>query len=387
MEKRTTELLKEGKYLAALASVEQELANAVGEQKAFPAQMRAAIFSFCGDETSALEAFSESDKAQGRPTPKTQIMPQKARIEDAKKSILHEARTRQIVILNEAHHVPRHRVFGLSLLLDLRKQGFTHFAAETLAPPDALARSLASGAITREAGYYLHDPVFASYLREAQRLGFIIVPYEEESKKRVESPIDQINNREIEQTQNLHERIFKASPKARVFIHVGYAHADKTEGDDLTWMAARLKKLLGVDPLTIDQTGGMEYNGWETGKLRTPSVVRQPDNTWLSSGGIACDMSVFHPKLSLRQWRSQYLFGLPGRRPVMIPRALLPTKDTGRVLIQAFADGEPIGAIARDQMIVQSDTPVPVLVLTKGRYRVLAQSETGEVIGEIRVVV
>ncbi len=383
-------LLSQGKYLAALVAVEKELASATHEQRQFLMQNRGTILSFCGDEAGARHAFSQLDRDRGQKIPTLHPVPKGARREDARKAILREATKRQVVILNEAHHVPRHRAFGRSLLEGLRKQGFTHFAAETFSSI-ALPKLVAGGAVNRSLGYYTHDPVFASYVREAKHLGFVLVPYETESLTRESDPVAQINNREAEQAKNLQERIFKTNPKAKVFIHVGYAHAIKTpvsfDGEaKLLWMAARLKNALELDPLTIDQTQGTEPCPWELSAVRNPSVYWQTDGKSLASGdNIPCDLSVFHPKFVLRQGRPDWLFTLPAHKPVRIPEALLP--KAGRVLMQAFAAGAPDDAIAHDQVIVAAGSPPPVIVVPRGRYQLVAQSEMGEVVSraELRV--
>jgi len=43
-------------------------------------------------------------------------------------TIVKEAAGRQIVILNEGHHVPRHRAFAQQLAIELRKSGFEFLA-------------------------------------------------------------------------------------------------------------------------------------------------------------------------------------------------------------------------------------------------------------------
>jgi hypothetical protein len=63
----------------------------------------------------------------------------------------------QVVMINEAHHVPRHRAFILALLQRLRRQGFTYFDAETLYAADTRLKRTrlsdgANGLLHRRAG-------------------------------------------------------------------------------------------------------------------------------------------------------------------------------------------------------------------------------------------
>jgi len=50
--------------------------------------------------------------------------------EDAIAAIVREAKNRQVVILNEAHHVPLHRAFAMKLARELRKIGYEYLACE-----------------------------------------------------------------------------------------------------------------------------------------------------------------------------------------------------------------------------------------------------------------
>jgi hypothetical protein len=51
---------------------------------------------------------------------------------DTLKALLQISDVAQIILINEAHHVPQHRAFAYELLKALRQKGFTHFATETL---------------------------------------------------------------------------------------------------------------------------------------------------------------------------------------------------------------------------------------------------------------
>jgi hypothetical protein len=129
------------------------------------------------------------------------------------------AGSRQVVMINEAHHVPQHRAFTLQLLAALRRKGFTYFAAETLQPDPGLARR---GYPTAETGSYIQEPLYGDLVRTALRLGYQVVPYEAESSGRGIEP------REREQARHLVERIFQKDPKAKVLVHAGYSHILKS---------------------------------------------------------------------------------------------------------------------------------------------------------------
>ena len=68
-----------------------------------------------------------------------------------------------------------------------------------------------------------------------------------------------MNRREERQATRLAEVIADLPESDRILIHVGFSHAAEVPirgpgGNPLEWMAARLKRYTGIDPLTIDQT-------------------------------------------------------------------------------------------------------------------------------------
>jgi len=163
------------------------------------------------------------------------------------------ARNRRLVMVNEAHHDGHTRELTLLLLPRLRAAGFTYFAAEAIDKRDA---SLAERGypITTSGSEYIHEPLYGDIVREAIRLGYIIVPYEADDA----TP----QGRESGQARNLYEQVFARDPKAKLFVHAGYAHIDKQRGriGAVKPMAMQLSKLSGIDPLSIDQTDIREEN-------------------------------------------------------------------------------------------------------------------------------
>ncbi|MDB6147514.1 MAG: hypothetical protein JWO45_1178 [Spartobacteria bacterium] len=111
----------------------------------------------------------------------------------------------------------------------LREIGFEYLACETFsAPIDDLQKR---GYVTTRDGYYTSEPLFADFVRQSLKLGYIPIAYETEnhSSKQTGSAADSVNDRETDQAANLVRRIFEKNPKARVFIYVGYSHLLKTE--------------------------------------------------------------------------------------------------------------------------------------------------------------
>jgi hypothetical protein len=170
---------------------------------------------------------------------------------DAVDVITKLAAERRIVMINEAHHNAHTRELTLALLPRLRALGFTYFAAEALGEDDpGLMRR---GYPVKTSGTeYLQEPVYGEIVREAIRLGFTLVPYDN-------SVLDP-QARDAAQAETLFQKVFAKDPHARLFVHTGYAHIDKASGrlNNIEPMAMKLAKLTGFDPLSIDQTQFLE---------------------------------------------------------------------------------------------------------------------------------
>jgi hypothetical protein len=392
-------------YLARLKVAERELdvlrveagpANTEARRSALSRAMQnlAAVRSQVGDHAGALEAYASMQSQFGGSNDSNvtadasqeyaQSTFAKFTPEPAIAAIARVARDRQIVILNEAHHVPRHRAFAVRLALELRKQGFEYLAMETLAPDvGSLERR---GHPTVADGYYSDEPLFGDFIRQALRAGYRPVAYEQ-GVIDASAPadwIDRIESREEAQANNLIERVLKREPRARLLVYVGYSHAFKgfqeMPGNRRTaWMAERLRSKTGIDPLCIDQTTVIEPRPGSRDRALHDAIfaVRADDSVvlaardaptrFMSPDAARIDLQVFHRPSSLMKGRPDWLAMGGYRKPHRIPARLLP--DEGRRLIQAFVAGESPDAIPIDQVLVTAGEPPPVLMLPDVRIR------------------
>lgn len=312
---------------------------------------------------------------------------------DAIAAIVERARATRIVILNEAHDEPRHRAFGLEVARALRPLGYSMLAMEAFtnfADREQSAQIMASlakdGHPRRSTGYYINDPVFGDFVRQALALGYRPVAYEETSRDQAKTAYEGVVAREQEQADNLARHLSSAGPSAKMLAYVGYSHAAESpipygEGGQAEWMGARLKRMTGIDPLTIDQTElreaspSAEVRAWHAilaAKLRRRSAVFVRAGKPLKAGhkGEAVDLQVVHPVTTIAGGRPTYLRTM-GRRPVAIPATLIPT--TGRRLVQAFVAGEADDAVPVDQVLVTAGKRPPKLMLPKAAIRYVFQ--------------
>ena len=192
-----------------------------------------------------------------------------SKLRDAVTAILDLATRHQVVMVNEAHHVPLHRAFTILLLEDLYKKGFRYFAAESLSEKDAYLQR--RGYPTFDTGFYTHEPVYGDLVRIALRLGYTVVPYEYIAARppaEANDPAAAQNEREEGQVHHLKQRILDKDPQAKILVHAGYGHIGEMPAvwnfggkkGEVRFMAASFKRLAGIDPLTIDQTQMTEHS-------------------------------------------------------------------------------------------------------------------------------
>lgn len=232
--------------------------------------------------------------------------------EDAIDYILKRSQTEQVVMLNEAHHLPYCRSLATKLLKGLYKQGFRYLAAETLSNWDTLLNQRKYP--IQGSGYYSSEPLYGDLIRRALKLGFEVIPYE----NTIPCPPDGrqkgkyfcFNHRNKNQAQNL-AAILEKDPKAKIFVYAGYAHIYEKGRPNVRYMAMAFKDLTGIDPLTIDQTKMREkwnrkfenpYYVWITDKysIEKPTVLLSDHMVW-KEPKINVDIQVIHPRTSYSQ--------------------------------------------------------------------------------------
>jgi hypothetical protein len=273
----------------------------------------------------------------------------------------------------------------LSLLPRLRALGFDHFAVEGLDPADT---GLAvRGYPTEKSGYYTQEPLYGEIVREALRLGFLVHAYEPADAGRM-TP----QERETAQAQAL-QAILAKDPHARLFVHAGYAHADKAPGrlpGNARPMAAELARLTGIEPYTVDQTmlgsGDMSdaaspYRHMvDAFPVLVSSVLvpRHGGAAWSYQPGYH-DLTVLLPRSDPSEMRPAWLSRDGLRRSLRIKAAAC--DGSFPCLFEAFHASEGDDAIPADQFVLlgTSEGRWP-LYLAPGRYRLRIRGEDGVVL-------
>ena len=312
---------------------------------------------------------------------------------DAIAEIVRRARDTGIVILNEAHSNPRDRAFAWRVAQALRPLGYSVLAAETFdnEPPHAgkptVVERLAQDRFVRiSTGFYTRDPVYAAFLRNAIAVGYQPVSYEQNSLQRPKGDLSRrqsIETREQAEADNL-TAIHRRLPTAKLLIYVGHSHVaeaalDEEDGGKIEWMAARLKRMTGIDPLTIDQTTVTEvpastrqsYYMAAARVKNSDGILFEGDRPLvLGQYAGAVDLQVVHSRRTYRYGRPAWLADLGGE-PLSIPKTLIPTD--GHRLVQVFAANAPTDAVPLDQFVVRAGSPPAMLIAPRGPVRFVTQ--------------
>jgi hypothetical protein len=281
-----------------------------------------------------------------------------------------EARKTRVVVFGEEHHLPQTRSLYESLLRALWRQGYRYLAAETFA--DEVMRPGFKHP-DYQSGYYLLDPVFASAVRVAQDMGYKLIAYD--TKER--GPSGDASFRDRTQAENIKARVFDLDPRAKVFVIAGRGHAsEETAQDGWTPMAAVLKRLTGIDPLTVyapamsqrvtaEEEDPLYRFATSRGLVKQPTIfVSAREGRLLGSSSF--DAYIFWPRITVEDGRPDWMREALGRKPALIPPELWVGR--GMRLVQAFREGDRASAIPADQVVITAPSDRKVLMLPAGRF-------------------
>lgn len=333
-------------------------------------QEKAFLKSVLGLELESQIEFDENEGAHKSKNAREQVIQSKESFEqlDAINAIAKMAKLTSVVMLNEAHHISKHRIFALQLAQTLREQGYTHIAGEAFYNVKSM---MDFGFPTTDNGPYIKDPEFGHFVRQSMRMGFRLIEYESSD-----------SNRETGQAENL-ARFLKKNPTAKVFVYAGYGHI--RESSDSNMMASKFRLLTGVNPLTIDQVGGSprqlnlltdENYSLIKGSIDDYAAVfkRLSDGRWLTSKKYEndVDLTVFHTRETLVNRRASWLSRSAHRKAYKVN---IQIKEQGEPLaIKAVLDSEWLlvkdKAVPVDQISITKDGQSPTLYLPIGIYRI-----------------
>lgn len=362
------------------------LANDTADYGSFSKyQFAATELSYIGDYKNALAVWDSANDKASNISVKDSLYFSNCRPVNAHQYIIERAKHEQIIILNEAHHQPMHRVFTESLLHDLYEIGFRYFGGETIAHFDTELNSRKYPIAF--SGTYSKEPCYGNMLRSALQNGYYVFAYEADFSG--ESNITP-TKREIEEAKNI-KAILDTNPKARIIIHCGYDHLVETELPG--WekaMAGRLKEYTGIDPFTIDQTrltekGSPEYDNpfYKIANLDYDAVfLDSSGNPFNGSQDTTVynkkylnqyDIRVYHPRTKWIDGRPDWILK-NNRLPYFVNDKI--TVDFPCIVV-AFCDGEDENkAVPTDAIELKNKSDKTALSLRKGKYKIIIRRNT-----------
>ena len=341
--------------------------------------------------------YDEASKVYGNPKPVDDPLAKGySQASAANEVILARSRGRQAVFLNESHGQSQTRAANYSLLAPLRAQGFKYLAIETLATTDYLAPGPGHCSNTKrqdreldrrgyaviDTGFYTQDPVFAEIIREALRLGYVLVAYD------TKFPNTTTPMREQNQAANL-ACLFKDDPKARLVLIGGFSHIGE---DKNFWvpggaMAYRFKTLTGIDPLSVDRTSELWLDQSKLAfaapvdpRIAEGYVLRNAKGEVYGTDNF--DIAVYVPAPAHRNDAGGSWLELGGvRKPVLV----VASQCLGHFpcLIQARRVKEQPDAVSSDRCVLASSESSCMLYLSHGSYEISAMDDQEKLLASI----
>lgn len=304
--------------------------------------------------------------------------------QDAKKYIINRSKDEQIIIINEAHHNIRHRVFTTSLLKGLYNNGYRFFGLEALSDTLINVRKFP----ILESGYYTKEPQMANLLKEAIKIGFTLFEYE---------PNDGSNGkeREIGQAENI-AKLIKENPNSKFLIHCGYDHVIEGTPGNKSWekaMAGKLKEKTNIDPFTIDQVafsekGDIKFSNpyISISNPKTPIIMVNEKSGKIFNGSQTndqVDCRIIHPITNYINNRPDWLLLNGKRKEYSIPKSKISEYPA---LVFAYRQNEfEQNGVPADLIEILNENEKKNLILEKGIYKVIIKNKDYKIISEFDI--
>lgn len=295
--------------------------------------------------------------------------------------IINASKDQQVVMINEDHNTPKHRILTYNMLEGFYALGYRYLALEAL---ESDSSCIKLGYPQIKSGFYTTEPNMGNLLKKALQLGFKLVPYEStdetEYEGKSESYLDNI--REVNQAKNLY-RILEKDPQAKILVHAGHGHIFE-KGGDIIFMAEYFRILSGINPLTINQSINSmdefkEKLDSTINKRQTqiPYVVLDKDNKPRVANGDQMgdyDLLVAWPSPQEKYGRKDYSLSKNGSQLHFIT---VHKKDIGQLVQVVSLD--PKDDIPLDQFVVGGSTLKYGLALDKGQYYLQIVDKNGQI--------
>ena len=297
---------------------------------------------------------------------------------DAKEAIINISNDEKIIIINEAHHQPIHRVFTASLLKGLFDNGFRYIGLEGIVPStngDSLLNTRKYPILLT--GYAVQEPQYGNLIREAFEIGYKVFCYESFNSL----------DRDYQQAVNI-TNILKDDSNAKILIHCGYNHLSENLGDiGIKMMAEHLRNLTKINPFTINQVMLTEHSSpkYEHGSYpdiisKTSSVFVNKNKKYFDGNDTndyhLQDLIVYHPPSTFINKRPIWLSRNGKWDFVKFPHKKV--KLSYPIIAFIFNNSESEEeAVPIDVIEVENKIDDIQFVLPKGKYKLLLRNKYG----------
>lgn len=346
-------------------------------------QLGATEYATSGYYHDALTTWDKNGGGFKKLTVEDSLFIKKFNPKSAKEYIIERSKEEQIIIINEAHHNARHRVFTASLLKELYENGYRFFGLEALSDTLINDRKFP----TLKTGYYVKEPQMANLIREALQIGFTLFEYEATEGKNGKE-------REIEQAENI-KKIIDKNPNSKFLIHCGYDHVIEGTPKIKRWekaMAGRLKEITNRNPFTIDQVTYSEKSDLKfTNPVielvnNTSSVVLIDEKGSLFNGlsnAEQVDCQIIHPITKYYNNRPDWLSLSKERKKYSIPKSKIKEYP---VLALAYKDNEyEHEGIPVDIVEIKNANQIPNLIVQNGNYQIIIKDKNYKIVNHYSV--
>lgn len=371
-----------------------------GFSKGMYYQVLAWYYSYVGEVTRAEQLFSKEVTGNDT-TPINFEAYKKIKISQDFELFKKATEHTKIVMINEAHHQPQHRVFTYNCLEELYRQGFRYLLLEALSNSDSLINKRGYPEIGKS-GTYTKEPLYGQLIRKAINLGFKIVAYDYGSQGCVynpEQPFYCANKRELYASKNI-QKILNQDSTAKIIIHCGYDHVNERTNDDWIKLAEFIKIISSVDPVTVNQTfirergnGKSECHEYKyitsNNRFDKISFVVDSSNQFYSPSSRQnySDIYLITPPFTINKYnRPSYLDQLNDVSKYIFIPSKISKKILDGYLAQVFGKAE-VNGVPFDQFIINNANSSYAVYLPKGKYSIVFRNKNGEVIYETEILI
>jgi len=180
-----------------------------------------------------------------------------------------------IVLLNETHDLPQHRVLAHSFLTKLRKYGYKYIAIEAL-NNNPEKKTFTNNLLNYNSAIYTKEPAFVNFTNSAKIIGFDIIEYEPfDFNRKIKG------NRDYKMAQNIKNKCDLNNGK--IFIYCGWGHLENTKYR-LRYYLNEIypqNKIVSINQTWLDIEHSNDYQNkirQIVGKITYPSFLLTDDN-------------------------------------------------------------------------------------------------------------